>query len=343
VTGGIGSDPHGERFTYDYDLPNETAYAETCAAIGLVFWAHRLLRLDVNGEYADVMERALYNGVLSGVSLDGKQFFYANPLTVYPNPRSHTLGGHLRPTRQDWFGCACCPPNIARLLASLGQYVYSAGGRTGYVHLFAQGRARLEIGGQAVEVIQRTAYPWKETVRITVRPEKEADFTLAVRIPGWCRGASVTVNGKAWKLGSHMKKGYVYVERTWTKGDRIDLTLPMPVERIGAHPKVRMNAGRVALQRGPVVYCLEEVDNGPGLAAIALPADARLRAVHQPGLLGGVTAIAGKALRQSATGPKGGLYKPVSVKSQPVTIKAVPYFAWCNRKPGEMLVWVRQV
>jgi uncharacterized protein len=342
VTGGVGSEPHGERFTFDYDLPNETAYAETCAAIGLVFWAHRMLHLDVNGGYADVMERALYNGVISGVSLDGKQFFYANPLTMHPNPRSCMTSDHIKPVRQDWFGCACCPPNIARLLASMGQYVYSSHGSTGYVHLFAQGRAKLAIAGQTVELIQRTAYPWKETVRITVRPGKAADFSLAVRIPGWCRGASLTVNGKAFKLGSRMKKGYAYIERTWTKGDRVELTLPMPVERIAAHPKVRMNAGRVALQRGPVVYCLEEVDNGPGLAAIALPGDAKLTATFQPKLLGGVTVITGKAVRQSAADAKGGLYQPALTKSEPATVKAVPYYAWCNRKPGEMLVWIRQ-
>jgi len=276
------------------------------------------------------------------VSLDGRQFFYANPLTVYPNPRSDMQGDHIKPVRQDWFGCACCPPNIARLLASMGQYVYSSRGRTGYVHLFAQGRATLGIAGQAVELVQKTAYPWKEKVRIIVRPEQAAEFTLALRIPGWCVGASLTVNGKACKLKALARKGYAYIKRIWKKGDRVDLALPMPVERIAAHPHVRMNAGRVALQRGPVVYCLEEVDNGPDLAAIVLPSDAKLKARFQPDLLEGVTVITGRAARRTLADPRGGLYQPASPRSKSLTNKAVPYFAWCNRKPGEMRVWIRQ-
>lgn len=341
LTGGIGSTRHGERFTCDYDLPNETAYAETCAAIGLVLWAHRMLQIERDGRYADVMERALYNGVLSGISLDGRRFFYVNPLAVYPRALTEP-SEHLTATRQDWFGCACCPPNIARLLASLPQYVYSQARNEAYVHLFVQGSAELTVAGQSVVLIQRTGYPWKERVRITVKPDEPAEFTLALRIPGWCRGATLKVNGKAVGAARLTRKGYARIKRVWRKGDKVELRLPMPVERIEAHPKVRANAGRVALQRGPIVYCLEEVDNGPNLNDIALPRTARLRAECDEKLLGGVVVVTGKARRRDASAWRNRLYGPSASRTRSVTIKAVPYCAWANRRPGEMLVWIRE-
>ena len=339
ITGGIGSAHEGERFTFDYDLPNGMAYAETCAAIALVLWAHRMLQITADSRYADVMERALYNGVLSGVSLDGRKFLYVNPLAAHPAAFAYN---RKVLERQEWFACACCPPNIARLLASFGQYVYSQARGLACVHLYAAGAARLDIGRQEVALQVTTDYPWSETVRIRVLPETESMFTLALRIPAWCREPALTVNGAAQKLKPLLTKGYALVRRRWRKSDRVELTLPMPVERVEAHPSVRMDAGRVALQRGPVVYCLEEADNAPDLNSIALPYDAKLVARRAPKLLGGVVVLKGRGVRRDPRGWNGRLYSSDGSKRKIIPITAVPYHAWCNRQPGEMLVWVRQ-
>ena len=345
ITGGIGPAHANEGFTFDYDLPDESAYAETCAAIGLVFWAHRMLHLDPDGRYADVMELALYNGALSGVSLDGTKFFYANPLATYPKvePNKPMRAGQKRHyQRSEWFGCACCPPNIARLIASFGQYVYSQGPSEARVNLYVGSKAELQVGGQTVRIEQRTRYPWDPKVRIRVRPEKPAAFTLSLRIPGWCRGAKLKVNGKPVAAAGITKKGYAKIRRQWAAGDVVELVLPMPVERIEANPKVRQAAGRVALQRGPIVYCLEEIDNGPGLHDLALPREAKLRAAFDPKLLGGVTVITGKAKRREQKSWSGDLYRPAGTKTESAAIKAVPYACWNNRRPGEMRVWMNE-
>ena len=339
VTGGVGSAHHGERFTFDYDLPNETAYAETCAAIALVFFAHRMLQIDADAQYADVMERALYNGVLSGISLDGERFFYTNPLAQHPDASGYNRWPAERPP---WFGCACCPPNVARLLASLGGYVYStsAKGREAWVHLYVGGEATLDLAGRHVTLRQKTAYPWRDTVRLTVEPEQPTAFALALRIPGWCRGATIRVNGRV--VRPTVRKGYARLRRQWRRGDRVELVLPMPVQRIHSHPKVRENAGRVALQRGPVVYCLEEVDNGQDLHNIVLPRDANLRSVYRRSLLGGCTVLTGRARRVDPASWNAGLYAPAGARLLPVSITAVPYALWANRQPGEMRVWLRE-
>lgn len=345
ITGGIGSASHGERFTYDYDLPNDTAYAETCAAIGLVFWAHRMVQLTGEARYADALERALYNGVLSGISLDGKRFFYANPLEVDPQAytyRADIFGrSALTAERQEWFGCACCPPNIARLLASLGDYVYSSGSGALYLHLYAAGKADLEIDGRPVTVRQETNYPWDGEIRIVVAPEAEQSFALCLRIPAWARSAEVRVNGQTVDIAPRMDRGYARIERVWHNGDVVELSLPMPVERIEAHPAVRVNAGRVALQRGPLVYCLEEVDNGANLPDIVLPKDASLNTEYDENLLGGIVVIKAEGLRRPTDNWTNALYRPVESDAVPVSLTAVPYYAWGNRGPGEMLVWIR--
>ena len=327
VTGGIGSSRHNEGFTIDYDLPNEGAYAETCAAIGLVFWAHRLLQLDCDGRYADVMERALYNGILSGISLDGRKFFYENPLA--------STGQHHR---QAWFGCACCPPNIARLFASLGQYVYSQAEQELVVHLYAAGTARLQLADQPVTVCQQTNYPWDGKVKLTVNPARPAKFAIRLRIPGWCRNAQVRVNGRP--VTTRSVCGYLRLVRIWKAGDQVDLTLAMPVEKIYANPRVRQDCGRVALQRGPVVYCFEQVDNGADLNALTLPAHAKFTHRWQPNRLGGVVTLHGQAKRETA-GKE--LYSSTQSKRRTVPVTAVPYYAWDNRAPGEMLVWIRMI
>ena len=332
ITGGIGPSRHNEGFTGDYDLPNESAYAETCAAIGLVFWNHRLLQLQGDGRFADVMERALYNGTISGVSLDGRKFFYVNPL--------ESRGNHHR---QDWFGCACCPPNIARLIASIGGYIYSQAERNAYVHLYVQGSGALQVSGQQVALRQETDYPWDGHIRVSVNPESPATFGLNLRIPGWSRSATLTVNGEAVDVETATTRGYARIQREWKTGDEVELALPMPVERIEAHPAVRQDAGLVALQRGPVVYCLEQVDNPVPLHRILLPRDAELKPHFEVNLLGGVTVISGKALVRDDSDWDNVLYRAEPAKLKPLEIKAIPYYAWDHREPGDMRVWIMAI
>ena len=339
VTGGIGSSRAGEAFSFDYDLPNEVAYCETCAAIALLFWNHRMLQLEGEGKYADEMERSLYNNILAGVSLDGRRFFYANPLAAFPE-ESKDNQEHMATTRQEWFGCACCPPNIARLLASFGQYIYSESDLGLAVHLYVASDATFMAQTTRVVMRQQTAYPWKGKARFIVRPEQPVEFTLALRIPGWSTGATIKVNGAA--ATPVMEKGYALLKRRWRNGDKVELNLPMPVERIEANPKARMDCGRVALQRGPVVYCLEETDNGRDLNDLALPHRAKLKAVFAPELLGGVVTITGTARRRDpAAWNDGRLYQAAPTPRLQVPFKAVPYGVWNNRGPGEMIVWMR--
>jgi len=343
VTGGIGSTRQNEGFTFDYDLPNETAYCETCAAVGLVFWAHRMLQLTGAGEYAEVMERALYNGALSGVSLDGRRFFYANPLAAYP-AASQGAPGHVAGERQEWFGCACCPPNIARLIASAGQYFCSESADAAMVHLYAQGDFNLHVADRVVPLRMKTRYPWKGTVEMRLTPQQPTTFTLALRIPGWCPTFALSVNGQAVRVAA--REGYVRIERRWQKGDKVKLVLDMPVLRVEANPRVRMNCGRVALQRGPLVYCLEEADNGRELRDLALPSEADFKPVFRKDLLGGIVVLRAKAWRRAPadwSGDGAPLYRMTPSARTPISIAAVPYCVWGNRAPGqEMLVWVNQ-
>ena len=340
IHGGIGSHRFNERFSVDYDLPNEEAYAETCAAIALVLFAHRMLQIEADSQYADVMERALYNGILSGVSLDGRHFFYANPLAIN---KTSILMPQVRAdwTRQPWYGCACCPPNIARLIASVGGYMYSASASALYVHLYGQSEVTAEIGTGTVTLEQTTDYPWNGDVRLRVRPDKPRSFSLALRIPAWCRKATIKINGKVEEYSGSMGKGYARLRRTWQDGDTVELTMSMPVERVYAHPAARHNAGRFAIQRGPLLYCIEEADNGSGLQGIVVPKRNRLRAAaYEPGRLGGSIAIVGQGLRRRPEDWGGDLYRTEQTPSEGVPVTAIPYCLWNNRRPGEMAVWL---
>ena len=311
ITGGIGARSEGEAFGNVYELPNDTAYCETCAAIGLALWAHRLNLMHGDAQYADVVERVAYNGILSGVSMDGRKYFYVNPLT--------SDGKHHR---EPFFDCACCPPNVARFLASLPGYVY-AGGKDGvYVNLYVAGSGKIPVGDNTVTLTQETRYPWDGTVRLTVDPNTPGRFTVALRIPGWCHGAKITFNGKA-VAPVNMDKGYALVRQQWQSGDVLELTLPMPVERIEANPHVQADVGRVAVTRGPLVYCFEAVDNAGHAKDIVLARDPKFAVEHRKDLLGGVTVVTAIA----ADGRK---------------VTAVPYYAWDHRAPGEMIVWPRQ-
>ncbi len=333
VTGGIGPSRVNEGFTCAYDLPNETAYAETCAAVALVFFNHRMLQMDLDGRYADVAERALYNGALSGISLDGTKFFYENPLAVlHPaSPRQ----------RQEWFGCACCPNNISRLLASLGIYMYSEAADGVAVHLYGPSEVLLSIGGQSVTLSQDTNYPWDGKVVINVAPGHQAKFSIRLRWPGWCPIGTVAVNGT--KLLTKIEKGYITITRKWQEGDAVEVNFEMAVRRVYAHPEVKADIGRVAIARGPLVYCLEEVDNGPNLDAIHLPRNVAFQYKFERDLLGGLGVITSEVLLQDIAQAPNVLYRDGAGTFKKKTIRAVPYFAWANRQPGEMLVWLREI
>jgi len=311
ITGGIGARHSGESFGAAHELPNDAAYAETCAAIGLALWAHRLNLMHGDAQYADVLERVIYNGALSGIDLSGEKFFYVNPLA--------SSGGHHR---QPFFGCACCPSNVVRFVPSVPGYVYATRDDGLCVNLYVAGTGEMAVQNTKVALTQQTRYPWDGKVRLTVNPAEPAEFDLRLRVPGWCEGAAIAVNGKS--LGPvALDKGYAPIRREWKSGDVVELDLPMPIRRIEAHPAVTADAGRVALQRGPVVYCFEAVDNDGRASNIMLPHDPEFAAEHRADLLGGVTVITATA----RDGRK---------------ITAVPYHAWDHRQPGEMIVWVRQ-
>jgi DUF1680 family protein len=333
ITGGVGSRPLDEAIGEPYELPNERGYAETCAAIANVMWNWRMLLISGEGRFADLMELALYNGFLSGISLDGEEYFYVNPLA--------DRGRHRR---ERWFTCACCPPNIARLFASLPGYFYSTSSEGIWMHLYAQNTAQLNIKGNSVALVQRTEYPWKGRVDIEVKPERPESFSLFLRIPGWCRKAEVLVDGEAFD-GPVEPGKYLEVRRTWEPGDHVELLFPMPIERVACHPFVLENADRVALRRGPLVYCIEQADN-PGCDpwSLILPIDSPLEAEWMPVLLGGVMAIKGEALVISTEEREGRLYRMLTDSpAEPcrVGFTAVPYYAWANREAGSMTVWIR--
>lgn len=342
ITGGIGSTHHGEAFTFDYDLPNDTVYAETCASIGLIFFAKRMLELEPDAKYADVMERALYNNVLGSMAQDGKHYFYVNPLEVWPqacscNPGKH----HVKAERQGWFGCACCPPNVARLLTSLNQYIYTVHGDTLYTNLYIGSESVFTLGGQEVSVSQQSNYPWEGKVQLKVEPAAAAEFGIAVRIPSWSKGFELTVNGEVVDSATEQEQGYAVIRRVWNAGDVIELNLPMQASQIYAHPKLRADAGQTAIQRGPLVYCLEEADNGGTLSSLSLNGAGVLSESFDASLLGGAVIVKTDGFRVDEASWNGELYCSTKAETKPVEITAIPYYLWGNRGSGEMKVWIR--
>ena len=344
VTGSVGSSEYGEAFTFDYDLPNDTVYGETCAAIGLVFFARRMLALEPKAEYADVMERALYNGVISGMQLDGRSFFYVNPLEVLPEASlKDQHKRHVKVERQKWFGCACCPPNIIRLVSSLEDYLVSVYGGALYMNLYAGNDLELSVDGQPVSLKTETNYPWDGKIAVTVLPEKPVSLALNLRVPAWCSAWTLKLNGEAQEPA--VKDGYIVLSRVWNPGDRLELSLEMPVSFLSANPRIYEDAGKVAVSRGPLIYCLEEPDNGKGLHLLRL-GDARpedCTAVWKPEKLGGIVEITTPGVRESGEGWGDTLYsaeKPIV--SEPAELTWIPYYAWANREPGEMRVWIRK-
>jgi len=339
ITGGVGSTSEGERFTIDHDLPSDTAYAETCASIGLANWATRMLQSEGDSRYADELERVLYNGFLSGVSLAGDTFFYANPLEVDPKAPYFRTGERIKPFRQGWFDTACCPPNVIRTLAALGRYLYSENSEGVAVHLYVSGEVTAHVGDTVVTIKQETRYPWDGDVAITVELDSTAEFDLRLRIPGWCNDAELEINGSP--VEHQTERGYALMHRVWQAGDTVALRLAMPVERIYSDRRVRSSTGKVALRRGPIIYCLEEVDNSSGLNAVVLPRDAELNSDFEESLLGGVATISASA-KKIVRDAGESLYSANPGTLTATTVKAVPYALWGNRERGEMLVWINE-
>ncbi|HEV3342261.1 MAG TPA: beta-L-arabinofuranosidase domain-containing protein [Pirellulales bacterium] len=321
VTGGIGPSAHNEGFTVPYDLPNDSAYAETCAAIGMALWNHRLFLMSGDGKYADVLEREVYNGLLSGVSLSGDRFFYVNPLG--------SKGNHHR---VPWFDCSCCPTNIVRYIPGMGERAFATRGNELWTVLYFGNEAEVKLAGGAIKLREETRYPWDGEVKLTLTPAKPMAFDLKLRVPGWCHQAAVQVNAET--VHAKPERGYVTLSRTWRPGDVVTLSLAMPIERVYADPHVQADVGRVAVQRGPVVYCLEGVDNDGQVRNFVLPREAKLEAAFEPDLLAGVVVVRGEGLRVNTAGDV------ADARTQKVKFQAVPYYAWDNRAPGQMLVWL---
>ncbi|HRH50183.1 MAG TPA: glycoside hydrolase family 127 protein [Panacibacter sp.] len=338
ITGGIGSSGNNEGFSVDYDLPNDHAYCETCASVGMVFWNQRMNLLTGESKYMDVLERSLYNGTLDGLSLSGDRFFYGNPLASNGNYE-----------RREWFGTACCPANIARLIASLGNYIYATSNDAIWVNLFVGSNTTIPLAKGNMYVQQQTNYPWDGSIKINVSPEKKMKYKLMVRIPGWAQNQpvpgntyqylqagdqhfTITVNGQPAEYT--MQNGYAVIDREWKKGDELNLNLPMDIKRITATENVKDDRNRVALERGPLVYCIEHTDNNGSAMNIILPDNASLSSAYNAALLNGVVTITGEAT----------VIKPTTDGSGIETVKqnitAIPYYAWANRGEGQMQIWI---
>ncbi|MBN1795503.1 MAG: glycoside hydrolase family 127 protein [Sedimentisphaerales bacterium] len=339
ITGGIGATGQGEAFGANYDLPNDTAYAETCAAIANAMWNYRMFLIYGDAKYMDVLETVIYNGFLSGVSIEGNEYFYVNPLASRGN-----YG------RSAWFECSCCPTNVARFMPSIPGYMYGVKDDTLYVNLFIGSRAGIKVGDSDVSVVQKTNYPWDGKVDIEINPEQEKQFRLAIRIPGWAQNqptpsdlyryvseskekVELKVDGE--RVDIKTEKGYVLIDRQWKPKTRIELDLPIPIRRVTAHPNVEADAGKVALQRGPVVYCLEGIDNDNvrSYEHLVLKDDTDLQTEFRKDLLGGVQVITGElaSYKQLDDG---------TVKAEQVDFTAIPYYAWAHRGKGSMAVWL---
>ncbi|MCI9614100.1 MAG: glycoside hydrolase family 127 protein [Dorea sp.] len=353
ITGGIGSSGLLERFTTDYDLPNDSNYSETCASIGLALFGRRMAQITKDASYMDVVERALYNTVLSGIAMDGKSFFYVNPLEVWPdNCIARTSREHVRPVRQTWFGVACCPPNIARTLASMGQYIYFADEDTLYVNLYISNSTALLLAGDEVRVEMTSDLTNSGHIEMKLLRKEGADaFCLALRIPDYVSEYSVladgeqAVQGKASRaLQTRIEKGYLYIEGIEKAETELVIDFSVPPRFVRANPRVRADAGKTAIMKGPLVYCLEETDNGENLSAIFADTTQKMEERYEEELLGGITVITVKGKRLLEDGwEDGSLYAQRSPCFEDVELTAVPYHCWNNRKPGEMLVWMKEL
>lgn len=338
ITGGIGSSGSNEGFSVDYDLPNKNAYCETCASVGMVLWNERMNLLTGNAKFVDVLERSLYNGALDGLSLSGDRFFYGNPLASEPNYQ-----------RSEWFGTACCPSNIARLVESLGNYIYASNDDAVWVNLFVGSKTSIQLKKGAVQLQQESNYPWDGNIKLTVNPVAKQNFPLHVRIPGWATNQpvpgetyrfadkeenpiSISLNGKPVKY--EMQNGYAVISREWKKGDVIALNLPMPVRQVLATDSVKADRNKVAIQRGPLMYCVEQLANADPKQNFIIPDNATFKTEFEPNLLNGVTVIKAdvSVIKPTADGK--------SLQTQNGSITAIPYYSWANRGKSQMEVWL---
>jgi DUF1680 family protein len=337
ITGGIGAKHEQESLGRDYELPNLTSYSETCASIGDVYWNNRLFMLTGDAKYYDIIERTLYNGLITGISLDGKKFFYVNPLEADGKFKFNQGAG----SRQSWFDCSCCPTNLIRFIPSLPGLIYAAQKDTLYVNLYMSNKAQVNVKNKQVKIEQQTDYPWRPDVNIVINPEKAERFTLKLRIPGWAQNQVlpgdlysytdtsgekivITINGREIKYGTHL--GYAAITRKWNAGDTVKISLPMSIRHITANKKVRDDNNMVALEYGPVVYCVEGIDNNNQLDNLTLPDNAELKIEKQNDLLNGVNIITGDV--------------PANNGLAALKLTAVPYYAWSNRGEGTMKVWL---
>lgn len=341
ITGSIGSSGLLERFTTGYDLPNNRNYSETCASIGLALFGRRMAQITRDAKYMEVVERALYNTLLSGVAMDGQSFFYVNPLEVWPdNCMPRTSMEHVKPVRQKWFGVACCPPNIARTLASIGEYIYFYDKSSIWINLFISSETVVEIEGHPVHLSQKTAFPNDGKIEITIENEGEAEFELAIRIPEYVKEYGLILDGKA--IYPEVQKGYAKVMISG-KNPSLVYKFALVPRILRANPLVKEDVGKVAIMKGPVVYCLEEVDNGKNLPAIFLDPEQELQESYEENLLGGTTVIrtAGKKVMTDGW-HSNELYKESDLTMESIPLMFVPYPYWGNRQTGEMLVWVKE-
>lgn len=346
ITGGIGGTHVWEAFSFPFDLPNDTAYSETCAAIGLVFFARRMLQIHADSRYADVMEMALYNTVLSGMALDGKSFFYVNPLEVYPEAcKKDARKFHVKAVRQKWFGCACCPPNIARLVSSIGSYAYTSNEDTLFFHLYVGATISAKLAAGVLKIKLAADMPWDGKVSMEVLSEEALEGTIAFRIPGWAEDAdyAAQIHGKK----TEIKDGYLYCTGTWKKGDTIELQFAMRTKLIQSNTKVRENEGTVAVRRGPITYCIEEADNGKDLHLLSVDMKElygeqdKIQIIETSELGQRVNKIVVPGYRKEEKQEKlYQEYEPPVYTETPLVF--IPYFAWANRGEGEMRVWVNE-
>ena len=344
VQGGIGAVGDGERFGENYELPNATAYNETCAAIANVYWNHRMFLLHGESKYIDILEKSLYNGLISGVGMDGKSFFYTNAMEI-KNSHQHK---HMEAERSGWFPCSCCPTNVTRLIPSVPGYIYAQKGNDVYVNLFISGTSSLTVNNKQVQIEQKNNYPWDGKLTFTIAPKATQAFGLLVRIPGWTQGqampsnlytfenasagkAIITINGKPENYT--VVNGYAVLNRKWKKGDVVEVNLPMDVQRVTAHKKVDDDLGKVAIQRGPLIYCAEWPDNNGKVSNIILPKGTALTPEYKADLLNGVTVLKGETTAVKIDSKN----NTVSTVKQNFT--AIPYYAWAHRGKGEMTVW----
>lgn len=341
ITGGIGSTVHGEAFSLDYDLPNDTMYCETCASIGLVMFAYNMLKNEVNSEYADTMERALYNSVISGMALDGKHFFYVNPLEVHPESvKKDPRKNHVKGVRPEWYGCACCPPNLARIITSLQKYAYTIQDDTIYTNLYLSNNLNVELNGQSVLLQQETNYPWDG--EITFKVGETATFGLGIRIPNWSKTYKVKINDEV--VNKQPQNGYIVLQRDWNNGDEVVVMLDMSVRLWTANPSVIADVNKVSVQRGPIVYCAEGVDNGENLHLLRIPHNPEITYSFDKELLGGMGVLEIKAVKHKVEDKwKDTLYLADETEVfEETLIKMIPYYAWTNRDEGEMIVWMNR-